>query len=113
MRWSRNATSSALTLAARATQSRSIAAFEMRGHRIRRGVAPQPELLDELLALFVRLQPLERRPFLVGDDVRHILVEPLAIGRFQLLAELLFLLLPFLIGHGPGNGFALRRAFLV
>ena len=58
---------------------------------VRRGVAAQPELLDELLALVVGLQVLEGGPLLVGDDVGHVLVEPLAVGRLQLLFELGFL----------------------
>ena len=55
---------------------------------IGRGVAAQPELLDELLALFVGLQPLEGRALFIGDDVGDVLVQPLAVGSLQLLAEL-------------------------
>jgi hypothetical protein len=43
---------------------------------IRRGIAAQPELLDELLALFVGLQALESGALLVGDDVGDVLVQP-------------------------------------
>ncbi len=71
-----------------------------------RGIAPQPELLDELLALLVGLQPLEGRSLFVGDDVTDVFVEPLLIGRFQLFAELRFVLLSLLVGEGLGNGLA-------
>ena len=53
-----------------------------------RGIAAQPELLDELLALFVGAQALERCPLLVGDDVGDVFVQPLLIRRFQLFAQL-------------------------
>src|ERR1035438_7893927 len=46
------------------------------------GIAPLPKLFDEVLALLVRLEPLECRPFLIGDDVDDILGKPLSIrGR--------------------------------
>src|SRR5262249_53335577 len=41
--------------------------------RVRSGVTAQPELFDELLALFIRLQALERRPLFVRDDVGDVL----------------------------------------
>jgi len=41
--------------------------------RIRRGIAAQPELLDELLALLVGLKPVERLYLLGADDVRNVL----------------------------------------
>ena len=74
---------------------------------VRRGVAAQPELLDELLALFVRLQALEGVPLLVGDDVGDVLVQPLAVGRLELLAELVLPPAPLLLGHRLGDGFPL------
>src|SRR6185437_11732863 len=45
--------------------------------RIRRGIAPQPELLYELLPLFIRFQTLEGLLFFVRDDVDNVLVQPL------------------------------------
>ena len=54
---------------------------------IGRGVAAQPELLDELLALFVGLQALEGCLLLVGDDVGDVLVQPLLPGGLQLLSS--------------------------
>ena len=52
------------------------AIFVLVGVRI--GIAAQPELLDELLALFVGGELLESRPLLVRDDVGDVLVEPLS-----------------------------------
>ena len=46
---------------------------------IGRGIAAQPELLDELLALFVGLQPLEGLALFIGDDVDDVLVQPLLV----------------------------------
>src|ERR1043165_8423429 len=54
--------------------------LELVFHRVRGGVAAQPEVLDELLALFIGLQPLEGGALFIGDDVRDVLVEPLAVG---------------------------------
>ncbi len=71
---------------------------------VRGGVAAEPEVLDELLALFIGLQTHEGGAFLIGDDVGDVLIQPMAIGRGKLFAELLFLGLALLIGHGPGSG---------
>ncbi len=50
-------------------------------------IAAQPELLDEGLALLVVAQVLEGLPFLVGDDVGHVLLEPGLEGALQLLPD--------------------------
>ena len=71
-----------------------------------RGIAAQPELLDELLALFVGVQLLEGCALFVGDDVDDVFVQPLLVGRFQLFLELLFLLLDLLFGQRLGDGLA-------
>src|ERR1051326_2111200 len=42
-------------------------------------VTPLPELLDEALALGVAAEEKERLPFLRGDDIKHVLVQPLLI----------------------------------
>ena len=60
----------------------------VRGVGIR--IAAQPELLDEGLALLVVAQVLEGLPFLVGDDVGHILIEPRLEGALATPAGLLF-----------------------
>ncbi len=57
--------------------------------------APQPELLNELLAFFVRLKLKEGGPLFRGNDVDHVFTEPLFVGSFKLfqtLFDLLFLL---------------------
>jgi len=87
--------------------------FELVLDRVRRGVAPQPELFDELLALFVRLQPFERRPLLIGNDVSDVLVQPLLVRSFQLFAERGFLFLLFLLGQRLGNRFAVGGLLLL
>ena len=74
--------------------------------RVRRGIAAQPELLDELLALLVGGQALEGLALFVGDDVDDVFVQPLAVRSFQLLAELLFALPLLSFAHGLGDGFA-------
>src|SRR5438046_10765385 len=47
---------------------------------IGRGIPAQPELFDELLPLFIRLQGFECGALLVRTDVGYILVEPLPQG---------------------------------
>ena len=73
---------------------------------IRRGVAPQPELLDELLTLFVGLQHLESVSLFVGDDVLDVFGEPLTVGRLKFLASP-FLILLLLFGKGFRDGLLL------
>ncbi len=62
------------------------------------GVAAQPELLDERLALLIVAQVLEGLPFFVGNDVGHILVEPGLVGALQFLPDFLLRLEFFLVG---------------
>src|ERR1035438_649328 len=47
----------------------------------RRGIAAQPELFDEMVALRIGPQALERGALPVFDDVDHIFFEPLGVGR--------------------------------
>src|SRR5947209_5327175 len=56
--------------------------------RIWRGIAPQPELLDKALALFVGGETCERLPLLITDDVANVLVQPFLVRGLQLLAKL-------------------------
>jgi hypothetical protein len=79
--------------------------------RIRRRIAPQPELLDELLALLVGRKAPERRALFVGDDVEHVLVQPLFVRAFQLLAQFLFALAPLFFRHRLGDGLPLLLLF--
>ena len=65
---------------------------------IRCGVAAEPELLDKLLAFFVRFQTFESRFFLVCDDVNHVLIQPLLPGASELFFELFLLLRDLLFG---------------
>src|SRR5579864_9021447 len=55
-------------------------------------IAPLPERLDELLALFIRLQMNERVPLLRRNDVDNVLVQPLLILGIELFEELLIAL---------------------
>src|SRR6202162_1984111 len=52
------------------------------------GVAAQPELLDELLALLVGAELEEGLPLFVGDDVQDVFLEPLLIRGVQLFEKL-------------------------
>src|SRR5207249_9325981 len=76
------------------------------------GIAAQPELLDELLALLVGLQPPERLALLIGDDIADFLVHPLFIRSLQLFAQPGFLLLSLLFSHRLGDGFLLLAGIL-
>jgi len=51
---------------------------------IRSGVAPQPELLDELLPLIIGVEPLKSLALFVGDDVSDIFFQPFLPRCFQL-----------------------------
>src|SRR5207248_1234781 len=82
-------------------------------HRVRRGVAAQPELLDELLAFLVRLQALEGGALFVADDVRYVFVQPFAVRRFELLAQLLLLAAALFLGHRPRDGLSRGRLRLL
>lgn len=69
--------------------------------RIRVGIAPLPELLDEFLALLIGLQLQERFSLVRANDVSNVFVQPLLIGSCQLLHQLpvaCFLLFRILLG---------------
>ncbi len=72
--------------------------------RVRSGIAPQPELFDELLALLVGLQAFESRALFIRDDVRYVFVQPFLVRGLQLLAELLLFFLLLLFGKRLGKG---------
>ena len=57
--------------------------------RIGIGIAALPELLDEVLAFLVRLQPQESLALGVRDDIGDVLAEPLFVGRGKFLQDLL------------------------
>src|SRR5882762_2807223 len=54
--------------------------------------APQPELFDELLALFVGIQLKESVALIRRDDIGDVLAKPLPVGAVQLLEGPLHLL---------------------
>ena len=51
------------------------------------GVAPRPECLDELIALFVVGELLACLALLVRDDPANVLVQPLLVGLAQFLTQ--------------------------
>ena len=55
---------------------------------IRIGIAPLPELLDKLFALFVGLQLYERAPLLIGNNVDDVFVQPFLVGARKLVVKL-------------------------
>jgi len=67
--------------------------------RIRIGVAPLPEILDERLAFLVVGQAQKRSAFIVGDNVGHFLVQPGLVWTLQLLPQFPLSLIPLLIGE--------------
>src|SRR5262249_34691953 len=77
--------------------------------RVRRRVAAQPELLNELFALLVGAQTLPSSALFIRDDIRDVLVQPLAVRGLQLFAQLLFALSFLLFGERLGDGFATLR----
>src|ERR1039457_4980030 len=52
--------------------------------RVGIGIAAQPELLDESLALLIVAEVLEGFSFFVGDDVGYVLLQPRLEGPLQL-----------------------------
>src|ERR1700690_1295418 len=68
-------------------------------------IAPLPELLDELFALFVGLKMDESAAFFRGNDVNHVFVQPLLILGIEFFEEV-FVALGLLLGR-------LFRGFLV
>ena len=67
--------------------------------RVGIGIAAQPEVFDERVALLVVAQVLEGLRLLVGDDPADVLVEPLLVDAVQLAAEGLLLGALFLVGE--------------
>jgi hypothetical protein len=55
---------------------------------IRRWVATQPELLDEVLALLICRKAFEGISFVVTDDVRYVFVQPSVVTRLRLFGGL-------------------------
>src|SRR5262245_14719597 len=47
------------------------------------GIAPEPELLDELFALFIRLENIERLAFFIIDDPTNIFINPAFVDGFD------------------------------
>jgi hypothetical protein len=80
--------------------------FELVLFGVGRGIAPQPELLDELIPLFVGTQTLKRSALFISDDVDDVLVEPVFVGGFQLFAKLGLLLPALLFGQRLCDVFA-------
>ncbi len=76
--------------------------------RVRIRIPPQPEILDEDLALFVVAQALERLQLLVGDDPLDVLIHPFLVLAMKLTMQRLLLLELLLIGERP-----LQRIWLV
>src|SRR5689334_15133238 len=74
---------------------------------VRSGVAALPELLDELIALFVVAQFEKSFALLVGNDPAHVLIEPFLVSLAQLNVQRLFVLLALLRADG-----SLERVFL-
>ena len=77
--------------------------------RVRIRIPPQPEVLDELVPLFVVAQALERLQLLVGDDPANVLVDPLLVLAMQLALQRLLLLQssPYRVsGRFSGSGFS-------
>src|SRR3981189_421542 len=66
--------------------------FEIILRQIGVAAAPEPELLDELLALFVGIQLEESVALFRRDDIGDVLAEPLPVGAVQLLEGPLHLL---------------------
>ena len=71
---------------------------------VRVGISAKPELLDEGVTLFVVAQVLEGLPFLIGNDVRDVLVEPGLVGTLQLLTDSLLRLEGLTVAAGPFEG---------
>src|SRR5580700_1279852 len=77
--------------------------FKIVVRKIGIAAAPQPELLDKLLALFIGIKLQEGIPFFWRNDIDHVLVQPLfvlAVEFFEGLARFLFLLFALLFGKG-------------
>src|SRR5215510_2495325 len=51
-------------------------------------VAPEPEVFNELIALFVRLKGFEGLSFFIGYDVTDVLIEPVLVNALKLFFPL-------------------------
>ena len=69
--------------------------------RVRIGVAPQPELLDESIPLLIVAQLLEGLALLIGDDPGHVLVQPGLVSPLQLVLQGILGGKLFLVGALP------------
>ena len=87
--------------------------FELVLFRIGRGIAAQPELLDELVALFVVGELGEGGALFIGDDVAHVLVEPFLVGLADLLLQRLFVGAALLFGKRLGERIHFRLSFFL
>ena len=67
--------------------------------RIGIGIAPPPEILDEVVPLLIVRQTLERLEFLVGDDPAHILIDPFLVWPLEFVPQLLLLFELFFIAQ--------------
>src|SRR5260370_28029835 len=87
--------------------------FEIIVRKIRIAAAAQPELLDELLALFVGFQLQESLALFGRDYVDNVLVEPLLVRGVQFLERFLEFSLLFLVellrGRRVGIASVLRQ----
>src|SRR5208282_4708163 len=74
-----------------------LAKFVLR--RIGIGVAAQPEVLDECLALFIVGQAHEGLALIVANNVGDVLIQPNFVGPLQFLPQSLLRLVPLLIAE--------------
>src|ERR1700733_16324317 len=74
---------------------------------VRSRIAAQPEIFDKSFALFVGGKLQEGFAFGVGNDVRHVIIQPNFVGRAQLVLQLL------LLGFGDVPILGLGRRFLI
>src|SRR5450631_3810999 len=80
--------------------------------RIGIGVSPLPELLDEVISLFIVGKALEGLQLLVGDDPAHLFVDPPFVGSLQLVSKFLLLLELFLVTLRPAQRILVARGLL-
>ena len=65
---------------------------------IRSGIAAEPELLDECVALFIGAEEFESLLFFRGDDVTHVFIEPGLVGLADFFLKVAETFLAFLGG---------------
>ena len=75
--------------------------FILRGIGI--GIAPPPEVLNEVVPFLIVREALEGLQFLVGDDPAHILVYPLLVGSLELVSQFFLLLELFFVTEWPAQ----------